>query len=124
MRNAIGVSILRVAIVSIVTSAAVVVPETKAMSNPPRLFAIFSPEQVPAAYAASGYRAFRGVLPGLIIKGAVQSITLTRAGKLTIEVAPNDQVEFIPKDRAGEPSESHILLAPGGTISPELIAKP
>jgi hypothetical protein len=112
MRNSVWVSIFRVAIVSIVTSAAVTIPETKAMSNPPKLLALFSPEKVPAAYAASGYRAFRGILPGLTIKGTLKSITLTSGGKLTIEVAPNDR------------SESHILLAPGGTISPELIAKP
>ena len=94
------------------------------MSNPSKLFALFSPEPVPAAYAASGYRAFRGILPGLTIKGTLKSITLTSGGKITIEVAPNDQCEFIPKTDPGDRSESHILLAPGGTISPELIAKP
>jgi hypothetical protein len=110
--------------VSIVTSSAIAIPETKAMSKPSKLLALFSPEKVPAAYATRGYRAFRGILPGLTIKGTVQSITLTPGGKLTIEVAPNDQVEFIPKADAEDRSESHILLVPGGTISPELIAKP
>jgi hypothetical protein len=58
----------------------------------------------------------------MIITGKVRSITLTAEGKLAIE--SEEHVEFIPKRDAADQSESHILLASGGVISPELIAKP
>jgi hypothetical protein len=94
------------------------------MSAPSRLLALFSPEPLPPEYAASEYRAFRAVLPYLIITGTAQSITLTPEGKLDIAGAPNGQIHYMPKKDEADESESHILLAPGGTISPELIAKP
>jgi len=92
------------------------------MSTPPSVLGIFFPEPLPPADAGSQYRAFRAVLPFVIITGKVRSITLTAEGKLAIE--SGEHVEFVPKKDARDQSESHILLAPGGVISPELIAKP
>jgi hypothetical protein len=94
------------------------------MSAPNRLHALLSPEPLPPRFAASEYTAFRGVLPGLTIVGTVQSLTLTPDGKLAITIAPNEQIDVIPKKDATDRSESHIVLAPGGSISPELIARP
>lgn len=91
------------------------------MSTPPSVLGIFFPEPLPPGDAASKYRAFRAVLPFMTIRGKVHSITLTPEGKLVIE--GEDHVQFIPKKDAADQSESHILLAPGGVISPELIAK-
>jgi len=91
------------------------------MSTPSSLKGLFFPEPLPAGDAASKYRAFRAVLPLMIVRGKVRSITLTAEGKLAIDA--EEQVEFTPKKYAADQSESHILLAPGGVISPELIAK-
>lgn len=82
---------------------------------------MFSPESLPHELANSNYRAFRAVLPLLIIKGQVRSIRLIAKGKLSVVVG--DQATFIPKKDLTGTSESHVFLVPGGFISPELVAK-
>jgi len=91
------------------------------MSSPPSVIGKFFTEPLPPE-AASGYRAFRAILPYMIIKGTVRSITLTAEGKLAID--GEGHVQYIPKKDLSDESESHFLLAPGGTISPELIGEP
>jgi hypothetical protein len=123
MRQALRLSILKLGTVGLATGALVFFPEANAMSAPARLLAIFSPEPLPPGYEAGKYAAFRGVLPWVVITGTVQFITLTPKGKLKISVAPNEQLNVVPKQDEADQSESHIVLAPGGAISPELIAK-
>jgi hypothetical protein len=92
------------------------------MTIPPPVVGLFFPEPLPPEDAGSQYRAFRAVLPFVTITGKVRSITLTEEGKLAI--TSDEHVEFVPKSDVRDRSESHILLPPGGVISPELIAKP
>jgi hypothetical protein len=106
-------------------NAAVGTSMVHAIAEPSGLFRRFHPEPLPLELAASkyhAYRAFRAVLPLIVIRGQVRSITLTPQGKLAVVV--DDQAKFIPQKDAKDELESYILLAPGGFISPELIAKP
>lgn len=91
------------------------------MSSLPSVIGKFFSEPLPPE-AATGYRAFRALLPYMVITGTVRAITLTAEGKLAMD--GEGHVQYIPKDDVSDQSESHFLLAPGGTISPELIAEP
>lgn len=122
MRNYSRAIILKLAVVGIASSALVVIPTAPVVSEPSVLLGLFSPEPLPPEFAARKYRAFRAVLPDMVIMGQFRSITLTPAGKLSVVV--DDQAKFIPKKGAADQSESHMWLVPGGFISPELIAKP
>lgn len=122
MRNYSRALILKAGAIAIATSAVVVIPRAQAMSKPSIFLGLFFPEPLPSELATSKYRAFRAILPSLVIRGQLRSVTLTPEGKLSVVV--EEQATCVPKKDASDQSESHILLAPGGVISPELIGKP